>query len=73
VLVLLHDHDPTRRSQAHLALGHRALARDDLGTAEVHLREARALHGEDDVTRGLAEALTRAREQRRRRWFFSRA
>ena len=36
VATLLHDADPVARSQAHTTLGRKAIANDDLDTAEVH-------------------------------------
>jgi hypothetical protein len=48
--VLVDDPDPTTRSRAHVELGLRAKARDDLDMAEWHLREAMDLDPTDETT-----------------------
>ncbi len=66
VSTLLHEVDPVARCQAHTTLGRKALANDDLDTAEVHLREASDLDPTDEVSRRLLEAVTRRQPARRR-------
>jgi len=68
VSTLLHEVDPVARCQAHTTLGRKALANDDLDTAEVHLREATDLDPTDEVPRQLLEALVRRQSPRRSRW-----
>ena len=67
VSTLLHDADPVARSRAHTTLGQKALANDDLDTAEVHLREATDLDPTDEVPRQLLESVSR-RQPRGKRW-----
>lgn len=67
VATLLHDADPVARSQAHTTLGRKAIANDDLDTAEVHLKEASDLDPTDEVPRQLLESVSR-RQPPRRRW-----
>jgi hypothetical protein len=67
VATLLHDADPVARSKAHTTLGQKALANDDLDTAEVHLREASDLDPTDEVPRELLDRVGR-RQPRARGW-----
>lgn len=68
VSTLLHEVDPVARSQAHTTLGRKALANDDLDTAEVHLREATDLDPTDEVPKQLLETLSRRQSPRRGRF-----
>ena len=67
VTTLLHDADPMRRSKAHTTLGEKALANDDLDTAEVHLKEAADLDPTDEVPRTLLQAVAQ-RQPKARSW-----
>ncbi len=68
VQVLLHDPTPRHRGLAHVALGRRALQRQDWSSAAVHLSEAIAQEA-SEAARQLSNELQRARESHRRRWF----
>lgn len=68
--VLIEERDPVQRSRAHRTLGERALARQDLPTAEVHLREAADLDPTDEVPRRMLARLQQERRPRRRWAFF---
>lgn len=66
VRVLLEETDPLRRSQAHLALGQRAAARDDADTACQHFREAADLDPTDERPRSLLRHLDGGQKRARR-------
>lgn len=70
VQVLIDEADPVRRSRAHLALGRRAMDRQDLGGATEHLREAVDLDPTDEAPRELLEQIGSLRP--RSWWPFSR-
>jgi DNA-binding SARP family transcriptional activator len=69
VATLLREVDPIARSRAHTALAHRAIDKDDLDTAEVHLREATDLDPTDEVPRELLASMQRRRPRPAKRWF----
>ncbi|MEZ4317258.1 MAG: hypothetical protein R3F61_07130 [Myxococcota bacterium] len=58
-VLLLEETDPSLRLVAHLELGRRAKARDDIDTAETHFREARALDPLDERPRAELRGLGR--------------
>lgn len=69
VQVLLEERDPVARARAHTVLGRRALQRDELETARVHLHEAAELDPTDEVPRQLL-ADARLRPRTTRGWSF---
>lgn len=69
VQVLIEELDPVRRSRAHLALGRRALDRQDLDIATEHLREAADLDPTDEVPRELLARIRSKDARRPRSWW----
>lgn len=71
VYVLLEEPCPIRRSRAHLALGQRALASDDVLLASEHLEEAIGLDPTDETPKRLLGQLEqqtgKGRDRRRKR------
>lgn len=66
IQVLLEESDPLQRSAAHLALGQRAMAREDLGAATHHFREAADLDPTDERPRSYLRTIEPAKPRRRR-------
>ena len=57
VETLLENRDPIFRCQAHLTLGRRAIARDDVRTAVAHFQEALILDPEGEAPKTLLRQL----------------
>jgi len=68
-LLLMEETDPAIRLDAHLELGRRAVARDDLDTAETHFREASELDPTDERPRAELRGLGRVKKSSRKGFF----
>lgn len=64
VQVLLEDPDPLRRSRAHLALGRKAMAQEELEIATEHFRAAADLDPTDERPRSYLRGLGGVRRRR---------
>lgn len=66
--ILAEEFDPAARLNAHLELGRRALATDDLTGAETHFTEACELDPTDERARAELRGLGKLKKQRKSWW-----